>query len=131
MAKLLSLAEVVAILLAHGFVFVSQKGSHIKYRNAATGRTVICPTAAAKSPAGPSLGTSSGSDLEGRGPSGLLCGRTNRRGSQVWHVKDLLGHENVDTLNHYVRLMIVDLKKTHARCHPREKDKACGPGTAR
>jgi integrase/recombinase XerD len=47
-----------------------------------------------------------------------------RGGANLWHVKDLLGHENVDTLNHYVRLMIVDLKKTHARCHPREREKS-------
>jgi predicted RNA binding protein YcfA (HicA-like mRNA interferase family) len=52
MAKLLSSAEVVAILLAHGFVFVSQKGSHIKYRNAATGRTVIVPAGRREIPRG-------------------------------------------------------------------------------
>ena len=34
MARLLSSGEVVALLLAHGFAFVSQKGSHIKYRDA-------------------------------------------------------------------------------------------------
>ena len=45
-----------------------------------------------------------------------------RSGANIWHVKDLLGHENVETLNHYVRLTIVDLKKTHKKCHPRERD---------
>lgn len=45
-----------------------------------------------------------------------------RSGANLWHVKDLLGHENVETLNHYVKLMIVDLKKTHKKCHPRERD---------
>ena len=51
-----------------------------------------------------------------------------RSGANLWHVKDLLGHENVETLNHYVRLTITDLKKTHHRCHPRERDHgACSP----
>jgi integrase len=45
-----------------------------------------------------------------------------RGGASLWHVKELLGHENLDTLQHYVRLTIADLKKTHARCHPRERD---------
>ena len=37
-------------------------------------------------------------------------------------VKELLGHESLATLKHYARLTIVDLKLTHARCHPRERD---------
>jgi integrase/recombinase XerC len=45
-----------------------------------------------------------------------------RGGANLWHVKDLLGHERVDTLDPYVRLLIDDLRKTHAECHPREKD---------
>jgi site-specific recombinase XerD len=45
-----------------------------------------------------------------------------RSGANLWHVKELLGHENLDTLQHYIRLTITDLKKTHARCHPRERD---------
>ena len=44
--------------------------------------------------------------------------------ANIWHVKELLGHENLDTLQHYIRLTITDLKKTHARCHPRERDNA-------
>jgi hypothetical protein len=35
---------------------------------------------------------------------------------------ELIRHENIDTLQHYVRLTIADLKKTHVRCHPREGD---------
>ena len=46
-----------------------------------------------------------------------------RSGASLWHVKDLLGHSSVETLKHYVRLTIVDLKKTHAKCHPRERDR--------
>ena len=31
-------------------------------------------------------------------------------------------HESLDTLKHYAKLTITDLKSAHARCHPREKD---------
>jgi site-specific recombinase XerD len=44
-----------------------------------------------------------------------------RGGANLYHVKELLGHESLDTLKHYTRLTILDLKKTHARCHPRER----------
>jgi len=40
-------------------------------------------------------------------------------GANVYHVKELLGHERLDTLKHYVKLDIKDLKKTHEKCHPR------------
>jgi site-specific recombinase XerD len=45
-----------------------------------------------------------------------------RGGANLYHVKELLGHEKLDTLEHYTRLTIEDLKKTHARCHPRERN---------
>ena len=45
-----------------------------------------------------------------------------RGGANMYHVKELLGHESLDTLKHYARLTIMDLKRTHARCHPRERD---------
>jgi site-specific recombinase XerD len=45
-----------------------------------------------------------------------------RGGANLWHVKELLGHEHLDTLQHYAKLTITDLKKTHARCHPRERE---------
>ena len=45
-----------------------------------------------------------------------------RGGANMYHVKDLLGHESLETLTHYARLTITDLKKTHAKCHPRERD---------
>ena len=51
MAKLLSSAEVVGLLLAHGFALVSQKGSHIKYRDA-LGHTVIVPAGRREMPRG-------------------------------------------------------------------------------
>jgi integrase/recombinase XerD len=45
-----------------------------------------------------------------------------RGGANMYHVKELLGHESLETLRHYAMLTITDLKATHAKCHPREKD---------
>ncbi len=45
-----------------------------------------------------------------------------RGGANIYHVKDMLGHENLETLKHYVKLGVEDLKKTLKKCHPREKD---------
>jgi len=42
--------------------------------------------------------------------------------ANLYHVKQLLGHKSFETLNHYAKLDIADLRKTHERCHPREKD---------
>jgi len=44
-----------------------------------------------------------------------------RGGANLYHVKELLGHESLETLRHYTRLTIDDLKKTHEKCHPRER----------
>jgi integrase/recombinase XerD len=44
-----------------------------------------------------------------------------RAGANLYHVKDLLGHETLDTLRHYVKLNVNDLRTTMARCHPRER----------
>ena len=44
--------------------------------------------------------------------------------ANLYHVKQLLGHNSFETLNHYAKLDITDLQATHARCHPREKDEA-------
>lgn len=43
-------------------------------------------------------------------------------GANLYHIKELLGHESLDTLRHYAKLTITDLKKTHEKCHPRERD---------
>jgi predicted RNA binding protein YcfA (HicA-like mRNA interferase family) len=51
MARLLSSADVVGILLEHGFFYVSQKGSHIKYQDA-HGHTVIVPAGRKEIPRG-------------------------------------------------------------------------------
>lgn len=45
-----------------------------------------------------------------------------RGGANMYHVKELLGHESLATLKHYARLTILDLKKTHEKCHPRERE---------
>ncbi|TVM03331.1 MAG: hypothetical protein CV087_05550 [Candidatus Brocadia sp. WS118] len=45
-----------------------------------------------------------------------------RAGANIYHVKELLGHESLETLKHYVKLNITDLKKTHEKTHPRERD---------
>jgi integrase/recombinase XerD len=44
-----------------------------------------------------------------------------RGGANMYHVKELLGHESLDTLQHYAKLTITDLRDTHRKCHPREK----------
>jgi site-specific recombinase XerD len=43
----------------------------------------------------------------------------------MYHVKELLDHDSLETLKHYAKLTISDLKKERQRCHPREKD-GCG-----
>jgi len=43
--------------------------------------------------------------------------------ANIYHVKELLGHETLETLKHYVKLNITDLRKTLAKHHPREKDR--------
>ncbi len=45
-----------------------------------------------------------------------------RANANLYHIKELLGHESVDTLKPYTKLTILDLRKTHARFHPRERD---------
>lgn len=42
--------------------------------------------------------------------------------ANLYHVKQLLGHETFETLNHYAKLDITDLRKTHSKCHPRERE---------
>ncbi|MCK5802714.1 MAG: tyrosine-type recombinase/integrase [Lentisphaeria bacterium] len=45
-----------------------------------------------------------------------------RNNANPYHVKELLGHESIESLKPYTKLTIIDLKKTHAKCHPRERD---------
>jgi len=45
-----------------------------------------------------------------------------RANANIYHVKELLGHATLESLQPYTKLTIADLKKTHAKCHPRERD---------
>ncbi len=45
-----------------------------------------------------------------------------RGGASIYHVKEFLGHEDLQTLKAYTRLTVTDLRKTHTECHPRELD---------
>jgi len=45
-----------------------------------------------------------------------------RGGANMYYVKELLGHESLETLRHYAQLTIHDLKREHQKCHPRERD---------
>ena len=45
-----------------------------------------------------------------------------KNNANVMHVKDLLGHNSLETVQMYCNLSIVDLKEAHRKCHPREKD---------
>lgn len=49
------------------------------------------------------------------------CTELIKGGAKLYHVKSLMGHESLSSLKHYTKLTIVDLKKTHKRCHPRER----------
>jgi predicted RNA binding protein YcfA (HicA-like mRNA interferase family) len=53
MPKLYSSGWITAVLLRNGFLFVSQKGSHAKYRKVGNPtRTVIVPTGRKETPVG-------------------------------------------------------------------------------
>jgi site-specific recombinase XerD len=43
-----------------------------------------------------------------------------RSGASLWAVKELLGHEDIETLEHYALLDMKDLREMHVRCHPRD-----------
>lgn len=42
--------------------------------------------------------------------------------ANLMHVKELLGHNSMETVQTYCNLSIVDLKEAHKKHHPREKD---------
>lgn len=46
----------------------------------------------------------------------------NHGGTNILHIKELAGHEHLDALQHYAKLSIADLKKTHAKSHPRKRE---------
>lgn len=43
-------------------------------------------------------------------------------GADIRYVQELLGHASLKTTQIYTRVAIGDLKKVHARCHPRDKE---------
>lgn len=45
-----------------------------------------------------------------------------RNNANVMHVKELLGHQDMQSIQAYIDLTIVDLKKAHQKTHPREKN---------
>jgi len=45
-----------------------------------------------------------------------------RGNANIYHVSRMLGHESLETLQHYVRLNITDIQEIHKRTHPRERD---------
>jgi integrase/recombinase XerD len=44
-----------------------------------------------------------------------------RRSANLYHVKEILGHEDLESLKAYVRMTSVDLKEAHRQFHPREQ----------
>lgn len=43
-----------------------------------------------------------------------------KRGASPYHVKELLGHSDLKSLDRYIELAPVDLKKVHEKTHPRD-----------
>ena len=46
-----------------------------------------------------------------------------RNKADIRAVQELLGHESLESTQIYTRISINDLKETHRRCHPREREK--------
>ena len=42
--------------------------------------------------------------------------------ANLYHVKEILGHTKLETLNKYCKLALRDLKEAHRKYHPREKE---------
>ena len=52
-----------------------------------------------------------------------FAGQLVKNGADVLAVQKMLGHEQLKTTQGYIRALAVDLKKVHAKSHPRERDK--------
>jgi integrase/recombinase XerD len=46
-----------------------------------------------------------------------------RNKADIRAIQELLGHESLESTQVYTRISINDLKETHRRCHPREREK--------
>jgi len=55
-------------------------------------------------------------------PARLPPGELITVNANLTHISRMLGHESLNTLKHYVKLQIRDIRKTHRRTHPRERD---------
>ena len=44
-----------------------------------------------------------------------------KNGVDIRYIQELLGHESLKTTQIYTKVAVKDLKKVHAKCHPREK----------
>jgi len=63
------------------------------------------------------------SDQEGQALSlDQKCASAWTRAFNLPQIKELPGDEHLDTPQHYAKLSIADLKKTHAKGHPRERE---------
>lgn len=47
-----------------------------------------------------------------------------RNKANIRHIQEMLGHASLNSTQIYTSVTITDLKEVHAKCHPREKDKA-------
>jgi integrase/recombinase XerD len=47
-----------------------------------------------------------------------------RNRADIRHIQELLGHRSLQTTQIYTHVAVSDLKRVHARCHPRERDEA-------
>jgi integrase/recombinase XerD len=45
------------------------------------------------------------------------------------HIQELLGHASLDSTQIYTTVAIDDLKKVHAKCHPRNQEKFLDAGS--
>jgi integrase/recombinase XerD len=91
-------------------LFLTRSGTRLRYRRLLT----LVKTAA-----------------ERAGLSGRISPHTFRRscttelvrgGAGLYQVKELLGHASLHSLTPYTKLTINDLRRTHQKCHPRERD---------
>jgi len=50
----------------------------------------------------------------------MLATSMLERGADTRHVQEMLGHENLTTTQRYLHVARAELKKVHAKTHPRE-----------
>ncbi len=60
-----------------------------------------------------------------------LASEMLRAGADLRHIQELLGHEKLTTTERYLHVVKADLKKVHARAHPREAHAPAAPARYR